>query len=119
MKFLIVLLALSFLNGCTANKPNILQSDRHYVVVDVEISDMEKFEKFRSLEDPMLKKYDTYVVIDLRSNDQKRRSLTFSLPNAEALNTIIHSEEYQKIHPLLGESAKTNVFQGKLHSHKQ
>ncbi len=81
MKYLIVLLALSCLNGCTDNKPNILQSDRHYVVVDVEISDMEKFERFRSLEDPILKKHDSYVVMDLRSSDQKRRYVTISFPN--------------------------------------
>ena len=91
-------------------------SDRHYVVVDVDITDVKKYDEFLALGIQILKKYDAYVAMDTRSKDQKKRYIIMSFPNRESVDDFVKSEEFRSILPMNKESAKSKIFHGYLHN---
>jgi len=115
IKFSISFIAVLLLSGCAHHKLIHAPANRLYVVVDVDITDVEKYDKFLALEAPILKKYDSYVAMDIRSEDQKRRYIIVSFPDSETLDNFVKSEEFQKILPLNKESATSKIFHGYQH----
>ena len=115
MNKILFLFVISTLFGCAHNQPTQSEYDRHYVVVDVNINDQGKYNKFIELEAPVLKKYGAFMGMDIRSQDQKRRYLIISFPNREANENFVKSKEFQDILPLGIESAKSTIFHGYLH----
>ncbi|VAX19896.1 hypothetical protein MNBD_NITROSPINAE03-486 [hydrothermal vent metagenome] len=112
---LISVIAIFLLGGCAHHKSTHVPTDRLYVVVDVDITDVEKYDRFLALEAPILKKFDSYVAMDIRSEDQKKRYIIVSFPDSETLDKFVKSAEFQKILPLNKESAKSKIFHGHQH----
>ncbi|MFK5894226.1 MAG: DUF1330 domain-containing protein [Pseudomonadota bacterium] len=112
-----LLLLASVLSACSHSQPvrSEYENARHYVVVDVEVNELEKYEKFLALEAPILKKYGAYMEMDIRSKDQKKRYLIVSFPSFEADLEFVKSKEFQAILPLGITSAKSKIFHGYMH----
>ncbi len=112
---LISFIAIFSLGGCAHHKLVHAPADRLYVVVDVDITDLKKYDQFLALEAPILKKFDSYVAMDIRSEDQKKRYIIVSFPDSETLDNFVKSAEFQKILPLNKESATSKIFHGRQH----
>jgi len=115
MKKSILLVVILFLSACANTAKYKNSTDRHYVVVDVEITDVDKYDKFLALEVPILKNYDAFVSMDLRSEDQKKRYIVISFPDKESVGAFVKSDEFQKILPMNKASSSSKIFHGKLH----
>ncbi|MCF6319391.1 MAG: DUF1330 domain-containing protein [Proteobacteria bacterium] len=114
----ILLISVLLLSSCTGIIERHNSTSRHYVVVDVEITDVKKYDKFIALEIPILMKHDAYIAMDIRSQDQKKRYITISFPNKESVETFVESDGFQEILPLNKESSTSKIFHGSLHIHK-
>lgn len=109
----LVLLLLT-MTGCS-HKPALLNKveSRHYVVVDVVVSDLEQYDRFLALEKPILKQFDAHVAMDIRGEDQKQRYIIVSFPSRDSVEAFVSSAEFQKILPLGKASATSRIFHGK------
>jgi len=114
MKTLMISISVLLLSACANIVEHQNPTSRHYVVVDVEISDIEKYDKFLALEIPVLKKYDAFIAMDIRSEDQKKRYIIVSFPNKESVKRFAKSDEFQEILPMNKESSTSKIFHGNL-----
>lgn len=117
MKNILFILVISTLVSCSQLQPKPSLSDRHYVVVDVNISDVAKYNKFIDLEKPILKKHGAFISMDIRNKDQDKRYITISFPDRETVNAFVKSKEFQAILPLNKTSSKSKIFHGSLFNH--
>ncbi|NOY84063.1 hypothetical protein MNBD_NITROSPIRAE01-2081 [hydrothermal vent metagenome] len=115
-RFIMILFLFLSLSACThyLNSGHQKSDDRHYLVVDVSISDAEKYDRFLALEQPILKKFGAHLEMEIRSEDEKKRHLIIIFPDAETVKHFVASSEFQKILPLAKTSSKSKVFHGKL-----
>lgn len=104
MKITMALILSFLIVSCSQNSTKREPDNRHIVVVDVEITDLKKYDKFIELEIPILKKHGAFIAMDIRSEDQKKRYIIVSFPGRYSVNGFVKSEEFQKILPLNKES---------------
>ena len=116
-KIIFSLVIVLLLHGCGHSMTGKNINERHYVVVDVDVSDINKYDEFISLELPILAKHDAYMAMDVRSKDQKKRFLVVSFPDKQSVTSFVKSEEFKAILPLNKSSAKSKIFHGKLHAY--
>jgi len=114
MRKLAIFVFILLLSSCAHVSKHHNLTNRHYVVVDVEISDVEKYDKFLALEVPILKKYDAFIAMDIRSEDQKKRYIIVSFPDKESVGEFVKSDEFKEILPLNKESSTSKIFHGAL-----
>jgi len=112
MKITMALILSILLTSCSQDFTKQDSNHRHIVVVDVEITDLIKYDKFIELEIPILKKHGAFIAMDIRSEDQKKRYIIVSFPSRDSVNDFVESEEFQKILPLNKESSKSTIFHG-------
>ncbi len=117
-KILILLFTASLIGGCALNKSTYAPDDRYYIVVEAEVTDLIKYDRFLALESKILKKYDSYVAMDIRSEDQRKRYIIVSFPDRETADNFVKSAEFQKILPMNKESAKSKIFHGYQHNNQ-
>lgn len=87
--------------------------ERHYIVVDAQVSDFEKYDRFIALEEPILKQFDAHLEMEIRSEDGKQRHLVIIFPDAQTVKAFVASSEFQEILPLSNASSKSKIFHGK------
>lgn len=114
MKILIIFTSILLLSSCANITKHHNSTNRHYVVVDVEINDVEKYDEFLALEIPILKKHDAFISMDIRSEDQKKRYIIVSFPDKESVGKFVNSGEFQKILPMNKESSTSKIFHGSI-----
>lgn len=112
MKITIILIMSFLIASCSQSSTKQESHNRHIVVVDVEITDLKKYDKFIELEIPILEKHGAFIAMDIRSKDQKKRYIIVSFPSRESVTGFVKSEEFKKILPLNKESSKSTIFHG-------
>jgi len=114
IKIITITLLLLVIWGCSHQPAQLQQTpSRHYVVVDVTVSDLEQYDHFLALEKPILKQFNAYVAMDIRDEDQRHRYITVSFPSRDSVDAFVNSEQFQTILPLGKGSASSNIFHGK------
>jgi len=114
MKIFISLIALFLLSSCSHITKHHNSTSRHYVVVNVDVTDVEKYDKFIALEIPILKNHEAFIAMDIHSEDHKKRYIIVSFPDKETVGKFVKSDEFKKILPLNKESSTSTIFHGKL-----
>ena len=87
-KLLVLLIAILLLRGCADNKSAFALNNRHYIAIDLVVTDLKKFDEFFALETQLLKKYNSNVAMDIRSKDQKKRNIILSFPDRETADNF-------------------------------
>jgi len=111
----IMIFTFLFLNACTHHletahpKPD----ERHYVVVDARISNEAQYDRFITLEQPILQKFGAHLEMEIRSDDQKQRHLVIIFPDRETVKKFVASPEFQEILPLGKAASESKIFHGK------
>jgi len=109
-----ITLLLLTISGCSSKQGLLQQTPpRHYVVVDVTVSDLKKYDRFLALEKPILENYDAFIAMDIRSEDQRQRHIIVSFPSHNSVDAFVRSEQFQTILPLNKASATSKIFHGR------
>lgn len=121
----LLLLTVFVLAGCATASPSpsllraktVQQKEdgRVYVVVDVAVKDVEKYDQWLAMEKPILERFGGEVIMEISSEDKTRRYLINAFPSQKSIDDFVASDAFQNIYPMNKEAADTKVFRGGLY----
>lgn len=91
------------------------EDNRVYVVIDVAVKDVQMYDEWLALEKSILESFGGEEIMDVRSQDQKRRYIINAFPDQKSIDDFVTSDAFQEIFPMNKEAADTKVFRGYLH----
>lgn len=87
-----------------------------YVIVDVDVEDPEKFERYRELVPPIVQQYGGRYVVRggsaevLEGTWVPKRIVVLEFDNVQRVKEFMESEEYQPVKQVRLEAARTNMI---------
>ncbi len=86
-----------------------------YLIVELEVTDPAKFQRYRELVPPLIEKYGGRYIVRgggtevLEANWEPNRIVVLEFETAQKAKELMESEEYQPVKQIRLESANTNM----------